>query len=218
MDCLLAISRLTPILQRYPNLTLLIISMEHLDGIVSHFDTNKWFPNEENNALDWDQLFFVWCPKLQYLQVNSIRSALYETLDIYTFTNIKKDTITRSSSLPRDSRSTAAESNSLQGFVTKITGAMETQEIVPIILRNVSSVTHLVLEDIHKDKISTIPGNKNWTWTFRSFYEPQLRSLILNYILYDQIETLLNVLHPCQSLEMLIVRNRKALDNQMHHD
>ncbi|KAI9278372.1 hypothetical protein BDA99DRAFT_531133 [Phascolomyces articulosus] len=68
------------------------------------------------------------------------------------------------------------------------------QQITPFLLQTAPTIKHLALEEILKNQTGTIPINKNWSFISRSFYAPQLCSLILGGIPYDNIGTLMNML------------------------
>ncbi|KAI9246935.1 hypothetical protein BDA99DRAFT_609457 [Phascolomyces articulosus] len=95
-------------------------------------------------------------------------------------------------------------------------------KIAPILLRNAPNIKHFVLGkkqydsmtagDNSSNDIDSIPPNKNWTPVFYSFSAPNLRSLVLDNIPYNQSGSLLTMIQQCPSLEALAICNRYHMD------
>ena len=90
---------------------------------------------------------------------------------------------------------------------------VDAQEIKHVLLQNRHSLKHLVVtnskNDINSfDRHTTIPFNSDWTFVFPVFSAPNLRSLILSSVHYNQRAPLLTMIQQCPSLEVVALFNK----------
>ncbi|KAI7855691.1 hypothetical protein BDC45DRAFT_556343 [Circinella umbellata] len=211
---LLAVSRLLPILQKCPSLEYLSFTRK----------TNYSIPGKDDyisNIVDFSTCFSS-CPNLKYLDINNdfvrlvggsrklkehyIDKFKKEMVEISAATKVEVVTTTAKESNDRQ------ETSHLQYLKVFDTNTLGAQDIKHVLLENRHSLKHLIVaNDLHSiptiDNHTTIPYNIDWTFVFPVFSAPNLRSLILDSILYSQVGPLLAMIQRCPSLEVVALFN-----------
>ncbi|KAG2220432.1 hypothetical protein INT45_000657 [Circinella minor] len=209
---LLAASRLLPILQKCPSLEYLSFTRK----------TNYNIPGKEDytsKIIDFSTCF-SWCPNLKYLDINNDYVKLgSRKLKEHYIDKFKKEMIESSAATKVAVVTTTAketndrqETSHLQYLKVFETYTFGAQDIKHVLLQNRHSLKHLVVaNDLHSiptiDTHTTIPYNIDWTFVFPVFSAPNLRSLILDSILYSQCGPLLTMIQQCPSLEVVALFN-----------